>query len=83
MKERLLHNWTITRVFYVLIGSYTAISAFIEKEWIFGILGLLFASMGLFALGCAGKNCFSKSCEISNQKSNPSIEKEIEYEEIK
>ena len=76
-------NRNLIRLLYILIGGYTAISAFIENDWFISILGLLFISMGVFNLGCAGKKCRIKNEETSNQKSKNTITKEIEYEEIK
>lgn len=74
----MLKNWTFTRVIYILIGGYTAISAVMEQDWLFAVIGLLFAGMGVFKVGCAGK-----SCQISNTKAKNTNTNEIEYEEIK
>lgn len=83
MKERIFKNWNLMRVLYVLIGGYTATAAFMDQEWLIGTVGLIFAGMGVFAMGCAGGNCFSKSCEISDKKESDSDLSTVEYEEIK
>ena len=46
-------------------------------------LGIYFASMGLFAFGCASGNCFGGNCEpLPMKKSNKKIE-DVTFEEIK
>ncbi|MCB9250880.1 MAG: hypothetical protein H6605_00295 [Flavobacteriales bacterium] len=62
MKERLFKNWTWVRVFYLVIGLLLIAQSIYEQMW-FGIFfGGYFASMGLFAFGCAGGACISNQC---------------------
>lgn len=68
------------RLLYVLIGGYTATAAFLDSQWLIGLVGIGFASMGVFALGCAAGNCFTRSCQVEQQ--SPSDTEEIEYEEV-
>lgn len=83
MKERILNNWTITRVLYLLIGSFILIQSVIETQWPGIIFGGYFAAMGLFAFGCAAGNCFSGNCSAEpQQKSNTTIQ-DTEFEELK
>lgn len=71
------------RVLYVLIGGYTATAAFMDQEWLIGTAGLVFAGMGIFAVGCAAGNCMTKKCEVPQKDVPDSILSEIEYEEVK
>lgn len=60
MKNRILYNWTVQRVFYVLIGLIIIIGSVVQKEWLGMLLGGYFFSMGVFAFGCAGANgCYT------------------------
>ena len=69
MKERILTNWTFTRALYLLMGSALIIQSAISQQW-FGVLfGSYFASMGLFAFGCAAGNCFGENCAVEQKTS--------------
>ena len=57
MKERILTGWTLTRVLYLVMGTYIIVQSVLEQQWIGILLGGYFASMGLFAFGCAAGNC--------------------------
>lgn len=50
------------------MGLFVIGQSAISRQW-FGVLfGGYFASMGLFAFGCASGNCFGKSCVVEPQK---------------
>ncbi len=57
MKDRLLYGWTFQRGFYLLAGLIMGIVSIINGEWIGVVIGIYFASMGLFSFGCAGGHC--------------------------
>jgi len=59
MKERILTGWTLTRVLYVGMGTAVIINSAINQQWFGALFGGYFASMGIFAFGCAAGNCFS------------------------
>jgi hypothetical protein len=74
MIHRILNGWTFVRVVYVILGSIVIIQSVLSKEWAGVIFGGYFASMGLFAFGCAAGNCFGGRCaaepkQISDDKS--------------
>lgn len=83
MKERILTGWTFTRGLYLLMGILVIIQSAMQQQW-FGVLfGGYFASMGLFAFGCASGNCFDSSCVTEpKQKSNTTIQ-DVAFEEVK
>ena len=58
IRDRVLTGWNFTRIAYTLVGLYIVFQAFTDKQWSFLPLGLYFASMGVFAFGCAGGNCY-------------------------
>jgi thioredoxin 1 len=62
MKERILTNWTITRAFYLIMGLFVIIQAFMGQQWVGIAFGGYFAAMGLFAFGCASGNCAGGNC---------------------
>jgi hypothetical protein len=83
MKERILKNWTFTRALYLLIGTAVIVQSVVSQQWFGAIFGGYFASMGLFAFGCASGNCFGGNCATEPlQKSNATIE-DVEFEEVK
>ncbi|MBD3749284.1 MAG: hypothetical protein IE931_07305 [Sphingobacteriales bacterium] len=63
MKERILTNWTFSRIIYLVLGVVLIIQFSINKQWFGVAFGAYFASMGLFAFGCASGNCASGNCE--------------------
>lgn len=83
MKERILTQWTFARVLFLVVGIAVVIQSVISEQWFGVIFGGYFASMGLFAFGCAAGNCFNGNCEVApKQKSTTSIQ-DVEFEEVK
>lgn len=68
MKERLLTGWTIQRGLYVIIGGILITQSIMEAQWIGMAIGGYFASMGIFAFGCAAGNCGIPSSPAANRK---------------
>jgi hypothetical protein len=68
MKERILTNWTFTRALYLLLGIAVIIQSVINHQWYGVLFGTYFASMGLFAFGCASGNCFGGSCAVETKQ---------------
>ena len=64
MKERLLYNWTWTRVAYTVVGLLVLAQAISEAQW-WGVgLGTYVSLMGVFGFGCAGGNCAGGNCSV-------------------
>lgn len=80
MKQRLISNWTLVRIVYFILGTLILVQSIMMNQWLGVLLGGYFASMGLFAFGCAAGNC-----SVSNDKPKDQLEKEkeIHYEEVK
>jgi hypothetical protein len=62
MKERILNNWTFMRALYLLMGIAVIVQSVMSQQWFGVAFGGYFASMGLFAFGCAAGNCDSGNC---------------------
>ena len=83
MKQRILTNWTFTRVLYLVLGIFVIIQSAMSQQW-FGVLfGGYFAAMGLFAFGCAAGNCFGGNCAVEPKQKASTVIEEVEFEEVK
>jgi len=81
MKTRILTNWNFTRALYVLMGTLVIIQSVVNKQWFGVAFGCYFASMGLFAFGCASGSCVSNASAKHHKVDN--IEEEVVFEELK
>jgi len=79
MMNRIFKGWNFIRVFYLLAGIGMLVQSVVNKQWAFAIVGLYFAIMGLFALGCAGGCCYTPASNKPSEKSNHNTE----YDEVK
>lgn len=77
MKDAILTNWTFFRVLRLLIGLGIIIQAFISKDTLFGVAGLIFTSMAVFNMGCCGVG----GCATPPKKLDTNS-KGITYEEV-
>jgi len=68
MKARILTGWTFARVLYFAIGIFLIIQSAMDKQWIGVLAGTYFASMGLFAFGCASGNCYGGNCAVEPEQ---------------
>ncbi len=83
MKERILKNWTFARVIYLVMGLAVITESFLSRQWFGMAFGAYFASMGIFAFGCASGTCFSGNYTLKpTEKSTQSIQ-DVQYEEVK
>jgi hypothetical protein len=81
MKDGILTNWTFVRVLYLLIGLFVIGQSAMSHQWVGILIGGYFASMGLFAFGCASGNCFGGSCAFEPKQKN-TIE-DVDLKELK
>ena len=72
MKQRVFSNWTFLRWMYLIIGVLLLVPSFLERQWLGIVLGSYFATMGLFAFGCAAGSC---SADLYKSKRNLQTEK--------
>ena len=73
MKNRILTGWTIQRGIYFALGMLIVVQSIIDKQWVAVIAGGYFASMGLFAFGCAAGNCFGSRCYSENEPTKKAV----------
>ena len=83
MKNRILTGWNVQRVLFLLMGSAIIVQSASSEQWSGLLFGGYIASMGLFAFGCAGGNCYGSFGGINPKQKANSLTKEIEFEEIK
>lgn len=83
MKERLLSNWSIIRVLYLVMGILIITQTAMSREWIGVAIGSYFAAMGLFSFGCASGNCTGGSCSTDAKKNSQNSIQDVKLEEIK
>jgi hypothetical protein len=83
MKERILNNWTFMRALYLIIGTAIIVQSIMSQEWFGVAFGGYFASMGLFAFGCAAGNCYGGNCSIEQEQKLTSAIQDVEFEEVK
>lgn len=79
MKNRILTGWNVRRAIYLIMGIMIMVQAWQENQWMLSVFGGYFATMGLFALGCAGSNCVINTAS----KYSKNEIKKIEFEEVK
>ena len=60
MIDRIMTGWNFQRFLFLLMGTVTMIQAISDRMWPGIFLGAYFASMGLFAFGCAAGNCYTR-----------------------
>jgi hypothetical protein len=64
------------------MGIAVIVQSVMSHQWFGVIFGGYFASMGLFAFGCAAGNCMGKICTTeSHSKTNASLQEPV-YEEV-
>ncbi|HOJ91757.1 MAG TPA: hypothetical protein PLH86_11685 [Saprospiraceae bacterium] len=83
MIKRVLNNWTFTRALYLILGVFVIVQSVMLHQWVGALLGAYFASMGLFAFGCAAGNCFGTNQKTEIQRIENMDVHEIEFEEVK
>ncbi|MEO7174807.1 MAG: hypothetical protein ABIV51_03135 [Saprospiraceae bacterium] len=83
MIDRILTRWTFTRLLYLGLGTAIMINSAMNQQWIGVLFGAYFASMGLFAFGCAAGNCYVGNNNAVAAENNNSDIQDIEFEEIK
>ncbi len=80
MKQSILSNWNFFRFLRLGIGIAILVQAVMARDVLFGIAGLLFASMAIFNVGCCGMG----GCSTPNTPAKKTSEtsKDIPYEEV-
>jgi len=82
LKQRVLTGWTLSRFLYLGLGIAFIINCVITEQWFGVVFGAYFASMGLFAFGCVGGNCFVPNKNDTSAKASAG-ELSVDFEEVK
>lgn len=83
MKQRILSNWTVPRALYLVLGIMVMVQSVMSAQWFGLAFGAYFASMGLFAFGCAAGQCYGPAASKSYKQTKASIIEDVEFEEVK
>lgn len=75
--KAILQQWNFMRVIRLLLGLGILINGIVTKDVTSIVIGIVFAAMPVFNIGCCGTN----GCAVNT---NPSIKNknQIEYEEL-
>ena len=72
LRGRVFSGWTITRALYAGLGMYMIVQSSLDRQWFGALVGIYFASMGVFSWGCASGYCYGGKCEVPvNEKLKP------------
>jgi len=77
MKDRILSNWTLSRILRVIIGIAIIGMAISGADIASGVIGTIFTGMGVFNIGCCGSGYRYTPVKTSKEDS-----KDISYEEV-
>lgn len=82
MFQRALYGWTLRRALYLAMGIFFAWFFIQEKQYMGAAVGVLFAAMALFNMGCAAGNCSTRMSRMKASDKDPDLQ-HVTYEEIK
>lgn len=78
MKNRILSNWSLSRILRVFLGLVIIAEAVSGANIMGAVAGAIFMGMGVFDVGCCG----SGACYVSVKNSKQEEIKDISYKEI-
>lgn len=77
MKQTIISNWNFMRFLRLGLGIAIIIQSVLAGNWTMGVLGVLFAAMPVFNIGCCGP----AGCTAPAKKDS-ATKKDISYEEV-
>lgn len=77
MKQVIFSNWNFMRFLRLGLGMAILVQSAMIKDWTMAIVGLLFAAMAVFNLGCCGVS----GCAVPPKKTAETTG-DISYEEV-
>lgn len=78
MRNKLVYNWHLSRILRMLLAGFIIYEGYKSSEYLFIFMGLIFAAMALFNVGC----CSLQSCETTIDSSKSANDSHIEFEEV-
>lgn len=82
MLKRIQSGWSFIRIIYLIFGGFIVVQSILDLQWFGMLVGVYFASMGLFGFACASGNCFGKINSKKNALDHSKLTKEIDFEEV-
>jgi hypothetical protein len=76
-KSTILTGWNFMRAIRLILGVIIIVQSIQQQRFSFAILGLLFAGMAVFNVGCCGAG----GCGVPTRKNNNTTT-DISYEEV-
>ncbi|MCO5231962.1 MAG: hypothetical protein M9958_12500 [Chitinophagales bacterium] len=73
-----IKSWSAIRIIRLILGVLVIVEGVKSNEWMFIVLGGVFALMALLNAGCS-----SRACATPRRKSFQSDDEEVTYEEVK
>jgi hypothetical protein len=82
IKQKLLTNWHLMRIFRLGIGIWMVVLAFQTYDWAVGLFGAFFLYQAVTDTGCCGaQGCYTPKRRDSVQSIK--APDEVDYEEVK
>jgi hypothetical protein len=79
MKTLLFRNWNFFRILRLVLGIIIIVQAFVVKDVMFGIAGLLFSLMAIFNTACCGVG----GCNVVSPRNKIQQSTDTSFEEVK
>ena len=77
--QTLTSNWNLFRILRVVLGVFILVQGIVGKDTFSLVMGLVFAGMAVFNIGCCGAGgCASDN----NLKTDKTTTEEVTYEEV-
>ncbi|HEX5553724.1 MAG TPA: hypothetical protein VFX43_10795 [Chitinophagaceae bacterium] len=65
IKPILLSRWTVMRALRVIGGGWFVVYGILHHDWLYGIAGTYFFTMGLLNMSCGA--CRNGACEVQQE----------------
>ncbi len=82
IKQRLLTNWHLMRIFRLTMGIWLLVMGIQARDWMVGAFSVFFLYQAITNTGCCGdQGCYAPRKKAGKQLSEAEIP--VEYEEVK
>jgi len=84
LKQRLLTNWHLMRIFRAAIGMMMLVMGIQNKDWAIGLFSIFFLYQAVTDTGCCStQGCYSPPHGAKNDTAHEKQTEEVDYEEVK
>jgi hypothetical protein len=77
--QTITSNWNLFRILRVALGVFILIQGIVSKDVFSMVMGLVFAGMAVFNIGCCGVGGCATDTQI---KSDNKVTEDVTYEEV-